>query len=245
MKYPMSAKWICGVLVVLAALIFMAPVRAKVKRLAASATQTVKGRKTVADRVNEFGEAVDKRLAPRFREAGVPYPPSRITLIGLKHEKLLDLWASTTNGQFRHVKTYPILGASGKLGPKLREGDRQVPEGLYRIESLNPNSSFHLALRINYPNKFDREKAAQEGRTEPGSDIMIHGSTASIGCLAMGDPAAEELFVLAARTGIQNIEVILSPVDFRVRELPPDMPPVPAWMPALYAKIRKEFGRFR
>ena len=80
---------------------------------------------------------------------------------------------------------------------------------------------------------------------EPGSDIMIHGSTASIGCLAMGDPAAEELFVLAARTGIENIEVILSPVDFRMRELPPEMPSVPAWMPPLYAEIRKKLAGFR
>ena len=241
----MSAKWICGFLVVLAAALCLAPVRSKVTRVAASVTQTAKGRKTVADRVAEFGASVDERLAPHFREAGVPYPPQRITLIGLKHEKLLELWASTTNGQFRHVKTYPILAASGKLGPKLREGDRQVPEGLYKIESLNPNSSFHLALRVNYPNEFDREKARREGRTKPGSDIMIHGRSASIGCLAMGDPAAEELFVLAARTGVRNIDVMLSPVDFRVRELPPDMPPLPDWTPGLYAQIRKEVIRFR
>jgi murein L,D-transpeptidase YafK len=131
------------------------------------------------------------------------------------------------------------------LGPKLQEGDNQVPEGLYRIESLNPNSAFHLALRTNYPNAFDREKARHDGRIYPGSDIMIHGSTASIGCLAMGNPAAEELFVLTAGTGIENIDVILSPVDFRVRDLPADMPPLPSWASGLYAEIRKRLARFR
>ena len=241
----MKAKCLCSVLVVLAALLCLAPVRTKIKCVAASVTQTAKGQKTVAARVAEFGASVDERLAPRFREIGASYPPRRIALIGLKQEKSLELWASTTNGQFRHVKTYPILAASGRLGPKLREGDRQVPEGLYKIESLNPNSSFHLSLRVNYPNEFDRKKAAQESRTDPGSDIMIHGKSTSIGCLAMGDPAAEELFVLAARTGVKNIELILSPVDFRVRELPADMPSVPAWMPPLYAEIRKKLEGFR
>ena len=167
----MNLKCICSLLVVFAALFCLAPVRSKVKHVAEGVTQSAKGGKTVAERVAEFGASVDERLMPRFREVGVPYPPQRITLIGLKQEKLLELWASATNGQFRHVKTYPILAASGRLGPKLREGDRQVPEGLYKIESLNPNSSFHLSLRVNYPNEFDREKSAEEGRSKPGSDI--------------------------------------------------------------------------
>ncbi len=140
----------------------------------------------------------------------------------------------------QYLKTYPILGTSGTLGPKLAEGDEQIPEGLYRIESLNPNSLYHLALRVNYPNGFDKAKGAQEGRTNLGSDIMIHGKAASLGCLAMGDEAAEDLFVLAAETGIENIAIILSPVDFRVRGLPPNMPATPAWTPELYADIQKE-----
>jgi hypothetical protein len=67
---------------------------------------------------------------------------------------------------------------------------------------------------------------------------MIHGGAASIGCLAMGDSAAEDLFVLAAETGIKNISVILTPVDFRVRDLPPN-PPSPRWTTELYQEIRK------
>jgi murein L,D-transpeptidase YafK len=120
----------------------------------------------------------------------------------------------------------------------LRKGDGQVPEGIYRIESLNPNSRYHLSLRVSYPNEFDRARAKREQRTNPGGDIMIHGGAASIGCLAMGDEAAEELFVLAALTGIRNITVVLSPVDFRKR----DVSSPPAGTEALYAEIRKQLA---
>jgi murein L,D-transpeptidase YafK len=147
---------------------------------------------------------------------------------------------SGKDGRLRFLRAYPIIAASGRLGPKLAEGDRQVPEGLYKIESLNPNSLYHLALRIGYPNAFDRKKGKLDGRTDLGCDIMIHGSDASIGCLAMGDQAAEDLFILVAETGIENIDVILSPVDFRLRDLPPDMPPVPEWTSEIYEDIRNE-----
>lgn len=135
------------------------------------------------------------------------------------------------------IRTFPMLAASGKLGPKLRFGDLQVPEGFYRIDSLNPNSAFHLALHVSYPNEFDRAQAARENRGALGGQIMIHGSNGSIGCLAMGDEAAEDLFVLAAETGIENIEVILSPVDFRVRDAP-QAAPRPAWIANLYSQIK-------
>lgn len=193
---------------------------------------------TVRDRVEQFGPAARARLAPDFERLGLAYPPRRIVLVGLKREKRLEVWVAGAAGRLRLLKAYPILGASGRLGPKLREGDLQVPEGLYRIESLNPNSRYHLSLRVNYPNAFDRAKGALDGRKTLGGDIMIHGKSCSIGCLAMGDPAAEELFVLAAETGLDAIRVILSPVDFRTSGLPPDAPPGPVWLPDLYASIR-------
>lgn len=83
------------------------------------------------------------------------------------------------------------------------------PEGVYVIEWLNPNSRYHLSMRVSYPNAWDRQEATRENRTQLGGDIMIHGSNASIGCLAMGDEAAEDLFILAARTGISHVDVIL------------------------------------
>jgi hypothetical protein len=202
-------------------------------------------RKTVADRVKEFGEAVHQRLAPRFSQVGVAYPPRRLTLVGLKQERTLEVWVAGQDGAFRLLQTFPILGASGTLGPKLAEGDRQVPEGLYRIESFNPNSSYHLALRVNYPNSFDKAKGKLDGRANLGSDIMIHGGSASVGCLAMGDQAAEDLFVLAAETGINNITVILSPVDFRTKDLSGIQSNLPSWGPELYAQIKDELNKLK
>jgi murein L,D-transpeptidase YafK len=196
------------------------------------------GEKTVGDRLKEFGPVVHARLEPRFREVGVTYPPKKLVFVGLKQERQLEIWVSDGSHDLRYLKSYPILAASGTSGPKLKEGDRQVPEGLYKIESLNPNSRFHLALRVNYPNDFDKEHARSDGRTNLGGDIMIHGGAASIGCLAMGDPAAEDLFVVAAETGIKNISVILTPVDFRVRELPADSQSAPSWTPELYIEIK-------
>ena len=204
-----------------------------------------RGKATTAERVATYGEAVQARLAPACQAQGVAYPPTAFTLIGLKAEKRLELWAPDAAGRPRLIKAYPILAASGVAGPKLREGDQQVPEGIYAIESLNPNSRFHLALRVNYPNADDRRRAQADGRTQLGGDIMIHGSNASIGCLAMGDPASEELFVLAALAGHQNVRVILSPVDFRQRDQV-DLPSgQPSWVPALHAQIKAELDRYR
>ena len=111
-----------------------------------------------------------------------------------------------------------------------------MPEGLYGIDFLHPNSKFSVAMRVTYPNDYDRANAAKEKRTDLGGAIMIHGHAASIGCLAMGDPAAEELFVLAHDIGLENVTVILAPVDLRRRPRPViDKPP--AWLPDLYARI--------
>ena len=202
----------------------------------------VKARATVADRLGQYGPAARARLRPHFRARGVRYPPRKLVLVGLKQEKLLEAYAADASGKPVFVRSYPILAASGRIGPKLREGDLQVPEGVYRIALLNPNSRFHLSLGINYPNESDRRQARREGRTNLGRDIMIHGGGASIGCLAMGDEAAEDLFVLAAETGLGNITVILSPVDFRVRGLPKDPPELPAWTDELYATIRQRMA---
>jgi hypothetical protein len=103
---------------------------------------------------------------------------------------------------------------------------------------LNPVSQFHLSLRVSYPSEFDRRQARKEGRTNLGGDIMIHGNAVSIGCLAMGDEAAEDLFVLAARAGLSSIRVILSPLDLRSSKMADD-PERPGWVTALYVEIRE------
>ena len=196
------------------------------------------GPATVEDRVAEHGVAARSRLAPYFEAAGVPYPPARLVLAGFKQEKVLELYASDASGSLRFIRSYLVLAASGQLGPKLAEGDRQVPEGLYRIESLNPNSRFHLSLRVNYPNAFDLARAEEEGRRGLGGDIMIHGADVSVGCLAIGDPAIEELFVLVAEVGRDNVSVVLSPVDLRRSSLPSGLVPPRPWVAGLYEEVR-------
>lgn len=198
--------------------------------------------KSVEDRLREHGAKVDARLRPIFAAKGAAYPPAKLTLIGLKEEKVLQVYAADGENRWRFIKSYDVLAASGELGPKLREGDRQVPEGIYKISLLNPNSLYHLSLRVDYPNEFDRRMAALDKRTRLGGDIMIHGNAVSIGCIAVGDQAAEDLFVLAARTRLPNISLIISPKDLRKGRLSVKAPAAPPWVDDLYAMIRKEIN---
>jgi murein L,D-transpeptidase YafK len=229
----------------LAVLLILFLFQSQMKQMLLPITDKISGKATVAERVEQYGSQARKRLEPYFEKVGVNYPPDEVILVGLKQEKIIEVWARNNDKSFRKVREYPILGSSGVLGPKLEEGDNQVPEGIYSIESLNPNSRFHLALRLNYPNEFDLTYAKAEGRTHLGGDIMIHGSSVSIGCLAMGNEAIEELFVLAADTGIKRIKVILSPVDFRKAELPQINPKLLEWTDKLYSQIRMELEQLQ
>jgi hypothetical protein len=192
----------------------------------------------IVERTAQYGPAARARLAPFFAAAGIAYPPTRFVLLGFKHERELHLLASRPDGRLSFVRSYPILGASGTLGPKLRQGDRQVPEGVYAIAYVNPHSVAHLSLALSYPNDYDLARAAEDGRDALGGDIMIHGGTTSHGCLAIGDEAAEELFVLAVDAGWDDAIVVLSPVDLRTRVPPIDARTQPAWVGDLYARLR-------
>ena len=202
------------------------------------------GLRSISDVLDRYGASAAARLAPFFEKAGLTYPPREAVLLAMKKERRLDLWARN-DGAFTYVRSYPILGASGKSGPKLREGDRQVPEGFYRVVGLNPNSAFHLSLKLNFPNAFDRRQAERDGRSNPGTDIFIHGKSASIGCLAMGDTAIEELFVLVARVGGSNTRVVIAPHDPRSRPLRAAGDGLPVWTRGLYTEIAAEFRKFR
>ena len=193
-----------------------------VRRLFHPLILSFRGNRTVEDRLREFS-AARARVRTACSVNGIAFPPPRVVLLGFKQERRLEVYGGSTEGPLRLLHSYPIQAASGILGPKLREGDRQVPEGVYALESLNPNSRFHAALRVSYPNELDVSRARREGRTQLGGDIMIHGGAASVGCLAMGDPAIEDLFVLAAEAGIENVTIVLSPVDLRITPLPVEL----------------------
>jgi len=204
-------------------------------------TVKVVGPKTVAEIISQYENNVRHELLPLFTDAGVSYPPSQLALVAFKDSKILELWAADQLSNYVLIKSYPIKAASGVLGPKLREGDRQVPEGIYKVSGFNPNSSYHLSMKINYPNAFDLSHAKAEGRTEPGTNIFIHGRAVSVGCLAMGDPAIEQLFTLVRKVGRVNTTVLISPTDPSKNELA--IPGgAPDWTAELYEKIKTQYA---
>ncbi len=229
-------------LLLLAAALVAFAFKPSIKSALAPVTNPITHRKSVTDRLGEFGEAARGRLKPAFDKAGVKYPPPSVKLVAVKAERVMKIYAPDNRGSNQWIRTYPVLAASGGPGPKLHEGDGQVPEGIYPIEAFNPNSLYHVSLRVGYPNEFDRAMAAREGRTNLGGDIMIHGQAVSIGCLAMGDEAAEDLFVLAADTGLQNIRVIITPVDFRAGKTVSKVLNLPGWGDELYTQIKQELA---
>ncbi len=202
--------------------------------------------RTIEQVLAALGPSVERRLRPAFERAGLPWTPRKLTLVAFKAERRLELYASDGEEKPKFVLAYPILAASGVAGPKLREGDKQVPEGFYRIELLNPNSRYHLSLRLNYPNADDIDRAREDGRdlSTLGGDIMIHGGSASIGCLAIGDPAIEELFVLAACAGLDNVRLIIAPRDSRQGNTTAALENVPAWTAEFHDRLRREIGNF-
>lgn len=210
-----------------------------VRHHAREAVRTMRGRHTVAQRVAQYGPAARARLQPSFERAGVRYPPRDVTLLAVKDTGELLVYAAGPDGVLHLVRRMLIVAQSGVAGPKLREGDRQVPEGFYGIDSLNPDSLYHLALRVNYPTDDDRARAREDDRSELGGDIMIHGSSASVGCLAMGDEGAEDLFVLAAESGIERVRVWIVPTDFRRNPAWRAPEGLPAWVDARYRRLRE------
>ncbi|MGO4998350.1 L,D-transpeptidase family protein [Oceanisphaera sp. W20_SRM_FM3] len=193
--------------------------------------------------VSEYGYLAEVRMKPYFMGANITYPPQDIVLLATKEEKSLELWARN-DGDFTFIRSYPISKASGGSGPKLREGDRQVPEGIYRITQLNPNSNFHLSMRLDYPNSYDLMRAAKEGRRNLGGDIYIHGKAQSTGCLAVGDIAIEELFVLVNKVGTARTSVVIAPHDPRRQPLNGFADNLPRWAVELYADISREFTKY-
>lgn len=196
-------------------------------------------------RLAEISPAAGKRIAQKFQAAKAAWPPAEIGLVAIKDKKHLELFARSQGGKWTFIHRYPVLAASGSSGPKLVRGDKQVPEGVYRISFLNPNSRYHVSMRVNYPNSFDRKMARKDGRKDLGGDIMIHGKRSSAGCLAMGDSAAEELFVLAAEVGVRNVRLVIAPTDFRHAAIPAIKADQPAWLSKLYVEVASEMAQFK
>jgi murein L,D-transpeptidase YafK len=138
---------------------------------------------------------------------------TEILLRAFKNEQILEIWGRQAGTQqtFCLVHQYPFCTTSGGLGPKRRQGDRQIPEGFYHINHFNPASNFHLSLGISYPNASDRQLATGP---DPGGAIYIHGDCVTIGCIPLGDEGIIELYPLcveARQAGQGQIPVHIFP----------------------------------
>lgn len=154
------------------------------------------------ERVAAAREAHEAVLRARAAELDVDWPPRQLYLRAFKKERLLQVWVGEGREPLVLFAEHPICGESGTLGPKVERGDEQIPEGLYVITKLHPESQGWLALRMSYPNRADRARAAARGRAEkrrvsPGGDILVHGTCISIGCLAIDNTPIEQLYLLA------------------------------------------------
>lgn len=160
-------------------------------------------------------QAKDSVLKKEFEAKGLSYPARFIYLRSFKYDSRLEVWVKNKpTDTFTLFKSYRICALSGTMGPKRREGDRQVPEGFYYINEFNPRSTYHLALGLNYPNFSDRIHA---GATGAGGGIYIHGSCVTVGCIPLTNPQVDEVYLLAvhARNLGQNfIPVHIFPVQF-------------------------------
>jgi murein L,D-transpeptidase YafK len=144
------------------------------------------------ERIDEVRARVEPGLKAQIAATGLAYGAPVFVRI-FKESSELELWMKPAQeAGYKLFRTWKIATYSGTLGPKLREGDRQAPEGFYGVtrRQLNPKSNFHLSFNIGYPNALDQAL----GRT--GSLIMVHGSNVSVGCFAMTDPVIEEIYLI-------------------------------------------------
>ncbi|MGP9813153.1 L,D-transpeptidase family protein [Rhodopseudomonas sp. NSM] len=184
----------------------------------------------------------DQMSLARNARANQPVPPKLVAamqdknmdlqspiLVRLfKQEAELEVWKQDRSGVFALLKTYPICRWSGDLGPKIREGDRQAPEGFYSISpgQMNPQSSYYLAFNTGYPNAFDKSL----GRT--GSQLMVHGDCSSRGCYAMTDEQIAEIYALGRESffggqrafQLQAYPFKMTPANFAKHRNNPNMP---------------------
>ena len=156
------------------------------------------------------------QLATRLAEQGLAEGAPVFVRI-LKREFELELWMKR-DGVFKRFATYPICQWSGKLGPKLKQGDRQAPEGFYSVDAnaLNPHSNWYRSFNLGYPNAYD----AANGRT--GSLIMVHGGCASVGCFAMTNAQIAEIWQLvtaAFKNGQKQFQVQVLPFSLSDEKL--------------------------
>lgn len=153
----------------------------------------------------------DRKMRTLFQNNNLSYPPKDIYWRCFKYENEVELWArDSVHQSYKKLKTYTICEGSGTHGPKRKMGDAQVPEGFYYLDLYNPNSSYFLSMRINYPNKSD---SILGDKYSLGGAIYIHGACVTIGCLPMQNDPIKEIFWLSLQCQGQKKDSSLVPID--------------------------------
>jgi len=158
-------------------------------------------------------------LKKQFAAMHLTWPIKQMYVRSFKYDSQLEVWVrGEKNEAFKLFKTYNICALSGALGPKRIEGDFQVPEGFYYINEFKPNSAYHMSLGLNYPNASD---LVLSDSAKPGTDIYIHGSCVTVGCIPIQDAQIEEVYFLASYAhehGQDFIPVHIFPIRFNVEK---------------------------
>lgn len=167
-------------------------------------------------RVEKAFAEKEQWLQKEFEAKGLEWPAKYMYIRSFKYDSQLEIWVKSRSTEpYKLFKSYRVCALAGDLGPKRFEGDYQVPEGFYYIDEFRPNSNYHLALGVNYPNPSDRLLSDEK---KPGGAIYVHGSCVTVGCIPLTDPVIEEVYVLAALTKDQGqdfIPIHVFPIKFR------------------------------
>lgn len=177
--------------------------------------------KTSSLKVSNIASRMQDTLKKQFAAKKLSWPPKEMYVRSFKYDRVLEIWVKgDSSKQFKLFKSYRVCMQSGTMGPKRMEGDYQVPEGFYYINEFNPNSNYHLALGLNYPNTSDKI-LSDSLHLRPGGDIYIHGDCVSTGCIPINDVPIEEVYMLATYVKAQGqdfIPVHVFPINYNVKK---------------------------
>jgi murein L,D-transpeptidase YafK len=166
--------------------------------------------------ITDLSNKIQEDLRNKIISTDENFKIDSITIIAYKNQKLVELWFHQTEKKYPiKIKEYPFTAFSGDIGPKLKSGDMQIPEGVYGIEYLNPNSLFYLSMKMSYPNEIDKIIGKKMRISDMGDDIFIHGKNSSAGCIPIGDKAIEELFYCVGKIGASKVKIIISPYELK------------------------------
>jgi murein L,D-transpeptidase YafK len=170
-------------------------------------------------RPSEAMQRKEDTLQKQFETKKLKWPAKYIYIRSFKYDSQLEVWVKNeVKEPFQLFKTYRVCALAGSLGPKRMEGDYQVPEGFYQINVFNPTSNYYLSLGLNYPNISDK---LLSDSLRPGSEIFIHGSCVTVGCIPIRDEQIDELYILAAHAkdkGQDFIPVHIFPIRYNVEK---------------------------